>query len=367
MGVFEFLAYADIHHDEYKNGITLQDTIDVENQITEYALDHGIKYVFFAGDWFRATNPLQRVIKSAEASWKKRSDCGVTTIAIPGNHDRETKLATSSHAFEAVNIFNNDMKNVFVYGNVHTINIGGVNFVLIPSGHSNLEISKPANDCPTVVVFHDMVAGSYLSSGMASESGIKPDIINNLNPVCALGGDNHTPQNINNVITNGLYLGAPLQHTWGDSGQNRGFYHIKIDGDRAVVNKCITRSPKFVKMVISAASSELDVLLNIMSELPKVTGGSEGIIEVTIVGRESKNYDTDFIERKIIESGARRARVIVDRSLNRTGFTPSTLTKPEDKWTAYLSLPNLAGMNDLDVTLLSEIGKWAIDEARKTP
>ncbi|KKM04803.1 hypothetical protein LCGC14_1760500, partial [marine sediment metagenome] len=44
----DFLAYSDIHHDEYKNGITLEDTIAIEDAITQYAVDHNIRHIIFA-------------------------------------------------------------------------------------------------------------------------------------------------------------------------------------------------------------------------------------------------------------------------------------------------------------------------------
>ena len=116
--MLEFIAYSDIHHDDYKNGVTLQDAIDVENAITSYAVTNGIKNIFFLGDWYRATNPLQKVIKEAENTWKVRSDSGIITHVLPGNHDRYTKSPNSEHAFAAVNIFSSDWKNILVYETV---------------------------------------------------------------------------------------------------------------------------------------------------------------------------------------------------------------------------------------------------------
>ena len=359
----EFLAYADIHHDEYKNGITLEDTISIEDQITEYAKANNIKHVIFAGDWFRATNPIQSVIKSAEASWKRRSDAGIMTTAIPGNHDWWTKLSLGGHAFAAVGIFNYDLKNIEIVDRVEVRKIGDVNFMFIPAGHS-LDIA-PIPVQPLIVVFHGMVAGSALENG-GTARGIDPADLKKLGAMMYLGGDNHTPQVLPSLGV-GRYLGAPLQHTWGARGQTRGFWHIGVCEDQVFSKLVPVIAPKFLRTKIQA-TTEMETALRIHEAMSMELGSCPGIVDITLIGKEAGNIDIEFITNTIKSHKPRSVVVSVDRAFERVEITPNMqqLETSEDKWCAYVASGNAPSTDGLQPTVLAEMGKWAIQEARKT-
>jgi len=362
--MFQFLAYADIHHDEYNNGVSLADTIAVEDQITEYAQSHQIPLVIFAGDWFRATNPLQVVVKSAEAAWKRRSDAGIATTAIPGNHDRWTKSAYSGHAFAAAGVFREDLKKVSVFDKVTCIDIGGTDFLFVPAWHENM-VMPPIGGRPVVVVFHGMVVDSKLPGGRGADGNIDVEVLKQFNSFLLLGGDNHMPQAIN-AIPNAFYLGAPLQHNWGDIGQERGFWHIKIDGGRAQVSMVPSKSPKFVRLSIPA-SNEVDAICKIGAELSKYQCPT--IVEATLIGPEVGTINKDIIEKNMLGMGARKATVIIDRAFDKIEISPlvAQARTPEDKWSAYIVSGVAPGMEGLDPGLLNVIGLDALKRAKNAP
>jgi len=363
----EFLAYSDIHHDDYKNGITLEDTIAIEDKITQYAVDLGIKFVLFAGDWFRATNPTQLVIKEAEASWVRRSKVGVTTIVVPGNHDRFTKSENSKHAFYSMRVFERDLENIWVKDHICVWTLMGVEFISIPAGWQNRPLPKRITNDPLVVVLHAMIHGSKLASGI-NATGMDPQIIKDLNPILVLAGDNHTPQNLSMFMHPSRYLGAPIQHTWGDKDQDRGFWHVMINNGVNV--KCIycdTHTPKFVRANVFA-DNEVSFICSITDLLNKKLNGCPGIIDITLTGN-----NVGLINRQVIEDSIksnfniRRLKLNINHQIIRPELVAglSQLKSPEDKWSAYVTSDNAVNTKEMNIPMLLEMGKWALQEARK--
>lgn len=367
----QFLVYSDIHHDCYNNGITLDDTINIENQITQYAIDNNIQYILFLGDWYRATNPVQRAIKAAEATWKDRSTYGITTIALVGNHDRETKSALSNHAFQSANIFNNDLKNVRVIEDVQRFELEGVHFFCIPSGYERHPmVTNFVNDhyCPLVVLFHGLVAGSALARGSSASSGIHPNILRKLEADYIIGGDNHTPQDLTELLgCPSRYVGAPLQHNWGDREQSRGFWHMNYEhlNKHPILNTGFISSiaPRFVRKKLEAIN-DMDAVMKLTALLQHELQGNEGIVEITFIGKYANSLNIELLENAIKQYRARKCRIIIDRTYEKIQIVPgvSESIQPEDKWNAWV---NGINTKELNPSLLSEMGKWAIQEARR--
>lgn len=367
----QFLAYSDIHHDDYSNGMTEEDVVSVEDQITQYAINNHINTVFFLGDWYRATNPNRGVIAQAESSWKRRSDVGIKTYVLVGNHDRWTKAIHSGHAFVAANIFKNDLENIVVYDTVEELQIDNVRFLCIPSGHENVEqlsnYRRPDN-CILVALFHGLLAGSALANGATASGGIHPNILRNIGANFIFGGDNHTQQRLDDLLgCSSMYLGAPLQHNWGDRGQKRGFWHITIDPGNYNYNPQFvpTIHPRFIRTKIDA-KNEMDAVMKITQIMnQELYGNSPGIVEVTLIGQYAGSINTNIIEQNLGHLNLRRFKLSVDRMYEKLEVAKgvSNLDKPEDKWAHFVS--NGAQTKNLNPSLLSDMGKWAIQEARK--
>jgi DNA repair exonuclease SbcCD nuclease subunit len=367
-----FLAYSDIHHDEYTNGITLEDTIAIEDQITEYAYKNNIKRVYFLGDLYRATNPKQSVIKAAEAAWKRRSDTAVTTIALVGNHDRETKAIDSRHAYGAVDIFVNDLKNVVVIDEVKELQnneYGEYSFIMVPAGHKlDHTIIEPTPtkknvQNPLIIMFHDLLTGSALSSGTFATDGVNPENIKMYNPMLVLGGDNHKHQFLDNLFDcQSMYLGAPLQHRWDDRGQKRGFWEFNMSEGNITWTHHLTKTPRFVRVQVEA-KTEMETLMAITTELNSQLGGCPGIVEITLIGKNAANINLEFLEQNL-DFEFRRLRFIVDKTIERIEVVAglSSAQTPEDKWKMYV-----AGQSDnrLQPDTLAEMGAIALSEAGK--
>lgn len=366
--MLRFIAYSDIHHDDYNNGVTEDDVVAVEEQITQYAIQNGINTIFFLGDWYRATNPNRSVIASAEASWRKRSGLGVKTYVLVGNHDRWTKSAISGHAFVSAGIFNNDLANVEVIDHVATLEFGNVLFLLVPSGHENSEAVlnfRHPRACTVVVLFHGLLAGSALANGGSASSGIHPDVLRNLQAHLVLGGDNHTHQRLDNLIgCPSYYVGATLQHNWGDRGQKRGFLDVSVAGEgQATVTFIPSNSPRFIRTKVPAIN-EMDAICKIQEIMNSSLEGNPGIIEVTLLGKNVLNINAETVENAVLQLGARRARIILDKTFEKVELAPgmNEAVSAEEKWTLHVQHTNT---KELNPTLLGQMGRWAIEQAKR--
>lgn len=358
-----FLAYSDIHHDEYNNGITIHDTIDVEQQITTYAHHHEIKTVFFLGDWYRATNPLRSVIAEAERAWKLRSSLDIATYVLVGNHDRWSKSAQSGHAFVSADIFS-DFYNITVIDKFIHLNWGEIEIVAIPAGHESYYVATSQSDKFRLVLFHGLLAGSALANGGAASSGIKPSDLACLRADLIIGGDNHTYQDLYGLLgTRSFYLGAPLQHNWGDRGQVRGFWDITIQNNEVRTDFIPTKSPRFLKIKV-AAKSEIEALNNIINEMRKNLNGNEGILEITLMGAND-GIDIDFIEQSILQMNVRRVKIIIDHTFENVEVASgiSATADPLDRWNLFVTSDN-TDRKALNPKRLSEIGSWALESAK---
>lgn len=367
--MLRFIAYSDIHHDEYNNGITEMDVVDVEDQITKYAIENKIETVFFLGDWFRATNPNRNIIASAEACWKRRSDSGIKTYVLVGNHDRWTKSATSGHAFVSASIFNNDLANVEVMDEVCTLEFGDTCFLFIPSGHENSEsvvnFSRPSGST-VVVLFHGLVAGSALANGGSAGNGIHPDILRNIRADVIIGGDNHTHQRLDDLLgCPSVYVGATMQHNWGDRNQQRGFLDFVVASEgRASFTFISSKSPKFIRVKIPAVN-EMDAICKINDIITnKLDGEKSGILEITLLGKNVSKINIDTVEAAVRNIGVRRIRVILDRTFEKVELVPGMqyTNLPEDKWSLFVAGTDTKELNQV---LLEQMGKWAIQEAKR--
>lgn len=359
----KFIIYSDIHHDHYTNGITLDDTIAVEDEISEFARANRIKEVFFLGDLYRATNPKQTVIKAAEAAWVRRSNYDIDTYALVGNHDRETRSITSNHAFAAADIFTQDLANVIIADQLLQFDFDNFDMLMIPSGHKfdHVKIDKP-----TIIMFHDLIMGSLLANGSRTNRGINPDEIKKLNPIMVLGGDNHRHQRLDDLFgCPSMYVGSTLQHRWDDRLQQKGFWVIqliKTNWEFKFIQSC---APIFIRLQIEA-KTDVETLFDIISKINEY-GNNEKIIEVTLIGKYTQNVNQDYLEDNLKQLNVRSIKFIIDKTIERVEIVPgiTTTERSEDKWSMYVN-NQVNDKDNLDIKMLVDMGHLVINEARNT-
>lgn len=227
----KLIAYSDIHHHEYTNGVTEADVVDIEHGIVELVESLEADVIIFGGDRFQSRNPTDYVKYSADKSFDELASLGKPIIALVGNHDRSTKNNESHHSLKSIELLGH--KNVIIADKIeiHKLNIRGftVEFYCIPAGHvpsmeafGSERITRDEN-CYKICLFHDMLDGCLTAGGtMFAGNNELVKFLSYHQFDVAIGGDNHRGQvlyysNSDNMV---VYAGSPMQHTRNDAKWN---------------------------------------------------------------------------------------------------------------------------------------------------
>ena len=263
----KLLAFSDLHAHPHKQGARMletgvnsrmQDCINAMDEVFQYAYDHDIKYVLFGGDLFHKRNWLDtsaaNLVYDLLGKW---SEAGILMIGIPGNHDQYDQQgrvhSMGSFVSDCCHVINEPEwvrmgKGVYVFGVPHTHDADKFR-ELIATGIK----SRPAKAKKAIALFHTGVDGARVGIGRKGTFKLTSEV--SIKDLCAetfdlvLLGDYHLPQHVGGNVH---YIGALLQHSWGDQLEERGF--MEIDTDSWSITRIPTLSPRF--LVISP--EELD-------------------------------------------------------------------------------------------------------------
>jgi DNA repair exonuclease SbcCD nuclease subunit len=367
-------AYSDIHHHEYSNGITGDDVRAVENEFTNLLNMNNVDVWIFGGDRFLSRNPLDRSRMFADFALRHRNDntkCS-QAIMLVGNHDRWYKNQYSGHNMYIVDLLG-DLRNVIVVDKAikactpifkSDLSIVNLSYACLPSGHKpppNFNIIEYPEADFNICLFHDIVRGSRFSNGTTAPDGLDKNILDYKAFDLVLGGDNHEPQDLDLQNTYGIYIGAPMQHNWGDSGSKRGFWIIDLykndDGSTGREVKFIKSSaPEFIKEEISITSD--DDLIKFMSTIGD--RWRNNIVKLTLTGLQAAltGIRPPQLQDKLKSlTGARQVKVIINFIEQKVEISTSLATICDDsqEWADFVNFkkPELAG---LDVDRIKKLG-----------
>jgi len=245
----KFVCFADFHAHlwkefDKKGGETGSLRLDVQvntlRYIRKWCKDNGIQYVLFAGDLFHQRGKVDTVVFNAVYNEieKFHSD-GISIIMIAGNHDQYDNSdvpENSLHPFKK-------LEGVHVYDTVGTHRIHkssvsdtagvepDVEIVLAPYSKNAQMIKEyianvEKKDYPQILLFHLGISGAFVGNGnypMADAfdvEDLRPDLFKYV-----IGGHFHKRQTLGGH-EHAFYCGAPLQHSFGDEGEDKGFYVV---------------------------------------------------------------------------------------------------------------------------------------------
>lgn len=338
----EILAYSDIHFHQYANGVTIQDVVDVENQIIQIAKDRSPDIIIFCGDRYLSRNPTTETMLAAMKSLRRVASLGIQVIILVGNHDRATKSPYSEHSFGIVPLFSSEMPNVTVLDKLGSIRHVTdtdvtVEFHSIPAGHKLTDADLAVHRADfRVALFHDIVRGSKYVNGMAAPEGVSPALLDKSIYNLVLGGDNHQPQDLDFTNTRGLYIGAPLQHNWGDYGSERGCVYVTLLDDSVNVERIQLKYPIFVKdeAVINSDKDIQDFIANIGDKW------KNNIVKCTLTGRADvfSGLQVSKLHDKLkAKTGARSIKLNFEHVVEVLLLTAIKNTgTPTDEWLDYV-------------------------------
>ena len=363
MARLSIVVYSDIHHHYWQNGITEDDIMKIEDSVADLAKLTEADLILFGGDAFHLNNPPSSIRDNVDrAVYEQSRVC--ETARLLGNHDREMRSMHSAHSSSHLRYFKTDHRVTTMdqAQDYHFPRIG-LTITAVPAGHRILTVRSRASSFH-ICAFHDILTGSVHDNGMKEAKGVSPDLFDVPEFDLVLGGDNHVPQKLDLKNVPGWYIGAPCQHDWGDSGQDRGIVSITLEEEmrlehRAKVVDFIRvpgGGPDFVKKTIEVTS--LDTAENTYINDPTLKGN---IVKIILKGDArllSSATRMQTLEKAILtKSGARQLKIITEPTVTFKELIPALKDSktPEDDWKAYIASGKV-DLNGVDPDVLIAMG-----------
>lgn len=245
-------------HSERTGSQRLDKIVDTLLFIRDDCVKRGIKYVLFSGDLFHIRARVNTTVYNAMYDTIKTfHEHGLELIGIAGNHDQTDNSDVPQHSLHAFN----DLPGVHIYGDLDTHFIPewetddkDLLIHCVPYSKNAQRIKdwigtmadryQGDKDTNHICLFHLGISGAFVGSGsypMAdafNPEDLKPDFYKYI-----IGGHFHRAQFIQGY-PHFLYTGAPIEHSFSDEGEDKGYYIIDTS-KRWDVSFVPTPAPKF--------------------------------------------------------------------------------------------------------------------------
>ena len=365
-----FLAYSDIHYHQYTNGITLADVEQVENDALDLAIAHKVDFILFGGDRYVSRNPMYESAFASDRVLRRISNSGIPWLGLVGNHCRLTKNDFKAHSLSHVSLYKRDLAGITIMDQrtayVIPVRDCSVAIHAVPAGHepNNFTIAKDIDF--HICMFHALIMGSSFHNGTLVETGLSVSSFNERGFDLVLAGDNHKRQQIKGLTDcQGYFLGAPMQHNWGDEGAERGYTIFTLDkaGLVGTPEFIPSRSPKFTR-----ATWVVDDISKLALPAQHDTGTWENnIIKLLISGPADvlNSIDIDTWKSKLINiSKARTIDIRLDYVAEDSphDIYQSVPVTDADEWKSYVA-GRQHELDQVDVEYLEKLGTKYITES----
>lgn len=270
----------------------LEDTLGVLTQMHNYALENDVHNIWILGDLLdkRLIDAVtNKKVAGALALLSKDFNVGI----VPGNHEAGDAMGRhySIDAFNELGVWvapGERATSPWWDGDLMCVPYMPDAVVLKLLG----ELAERRD--PPIVMLHQTIQGAK-AGNWASPEGIPLDALAPFPLV--LSGHFHTHQWLGSNV---MYLGAPLQHHFGDAGEIRGFWDLQFDGSQKMSKKLVkVNAPRFHEIDWPQAG---------------VDHPQDAYIKVHVKESKSKLRsvlaDAEEACRKFIAEGARYARAI---------------------------------------------------------
>lgn len=190
-----------------------------EEQYIPYLLKNNIKTVFQLGDIFdrRTVMNMRTLYHAKKMFFDVLHDNEIDLHILVGNHDI---FYLDTLEVNSPELLLREYSNVFIHTNPKTINVGTVSFDLIPwiCKENYVEvhdfIDKSHSD---YCLGHFEIAGFAMYKGYIAEEGLSPTLFKKYKRT--VSGHYHTRSTQGNIS----YIGTPMEITWQDCDDPRGF------------------------------------------------------------------------------------------------------------------------------------------------
>lgn len=286
------VIFSDLHAHPFKPYATLlpngrnsrlQDALDCITQVREHAIAVGADLVLFGGDMFHIRKNIH--VASFNLVYEEMAKFSLEKIPIAmihGNHDQADREGDefSVYAFGSFSTVIDKPKWLAIDGASRQDRIGilGVPYTEdLDHLRAIADQEAPSDVTHRIFLGHFGIQGAKLGADFvysnpydAQLSDFGPERFD-----ASFLGHYHLYQQVGAAKQNVHFIGAPLQHTWGDRGQERGF--LIYDTETRTHEHVPLKSPKFVEMtqqdieLADMAGADLcppDSYLRIIDSLP---------------------------------------------------------------------------------------------------
>lgn len=196
-----------------------------DNIFFPYLVENNIKTVFHLGDLFDRRKYINFITlnKTKEMFLDRLKKMGVQMYIIPGNHDVYHK---NTNKINSLSQLLSGYENVCVFEDPYVLKEGGVDFAFIPwinnENYSQiLEFLKTTS--AEYLCGHLELKGFKMYSGIINQHGMEQEPFNKFKEVWT-GHFHHK-----NFKDNIKYLGSPMEFTFADCEDPKGFYDFDTD------------------------------------------------------------------------------------------------------------------------------------------
>jgi len=356
--------FSDLHAHPFRpyatilpNGMNsrLNDAIQCIEQIIQICARENVDLVAFGGDLFHERRSLNVVAFNAvyEALAKFRV-YRIPVVMIHGNHDQADREGNdhSLHTFRTFcTVFDKPEWKVVKAKNGESIAFLGIPYTENKE-HLRQVVQTPSPDkrLTSIQLGHLGIQGArvgadfvYSNPHDAAVSDLNSDAFDSV-----FLGHYHIHQKIGRNVR---YIGAPLQHTWGDKNQDRGF--LIYDTSRKTVARHWLHAPKFVE--------ESYTLLKVSGlQDPEWEGNYVRIIDSKIWSEDERESARSCMGAKSLE--------IIPPKVDRTVQGPRLMVDPGKELKSVLKEYVSAGIQPsegLEKDYLMQIGLDILDEVEQ--
>lgn len=263
-----FTEFAEI--DEVYGNTRFRQQIEAITYMRNYCLDNEIELVLFSGDLFHKRRTIDQTVKNmVRDEIKKFGEDGIRMVMISGNHDQVDNSDYPQHSLHSFK----ELKKVDVLDRFdpHYLEINGEEIFIYPVPYSkNAEMIKKAinryaehaearEEACNILLMHLGVSGAYVGKGSYSMSDAFSIV--DLHPEAfhfGVAGHFHKRQFLGGH-PRFFYTGAPVQHSFSDEGEDKGF--MVIDTQTGTVEFVPIPAPKFITIKIKEMTEGLMDLL----------------------------------------------------------------------------------------------------------
>lgn len=225
--------------------------LKVLDDIKTYCIQNKVKTVLFAGDLFHKRVTVNTIVYNrVRDKIKQFGENGITLLMLVGNHDQVDNSDFPEHSLHSFK----ELDYVMVLDKFEEIQLSdelriypvpySKNVELILQSISRYEKIAKSSNGVNIVLGHVGISGAFVGKGNYSMSDsfsledFKPEVFD-----FGVFGHFHKRQFLD-INERFFYTGAPIQHSFNDEGEEKGFY--VIDTKQNNVEFVGLNNPKFV-------------------------------------------------------------------------------------------------------------------------